>query len=68
MLAILSLVWGVVCFYYDRYATTDETIQDVVDLLKSSDIVQKGDVVVNTGTMPLMRKHRTNMLKITVIE
>jgi pyruvate kinase len=68
MLATLSLVWGVECFYYDRYATTDETIQDVVDLLISSDIVQKGDVVVNTGTMPLMRKHRTNMLKITVIE
>ena len=36
--------------------------------VKEGDIVQKGDVVVNTGTMPLMRKHRTNMLKITVID
>jgi pyruvate kinase len=68
MLATLSLVWGVECFYYDRYATTDDTIQDVIECLESSDIVQKGDVVVNTGTMPLSRKHRTNMLKITVIE
>ncbi len=68
MLATLSLVWGVECFYYDRYATTDDTIQDVVDLLKEKSILQKGDVVVNTGTMPLMRKHRTNMLKITVID
>jgi pyruvate kinase len=40
----------------------------VVDLLKAKSIVQKGDIVVNTGTMPLMRKHRTNMLKITVID
>ena len=26
MLATLSLVWGVECFYYDRFATTDDTI------------------------------------------
>jgi pyruvate kinase len=68
MIATLSLVWGVECFYYDRFATTDDTIQDVVDLLKAKSIVEKGDIVVNTGTMPLMRKHRTNMLKVTVIE
>jgi pyruvate kinase len=68
MLTTLSLVWGVECFFYDRFATTDDTIQDVVNLLKERSIVQEGDILVNTGTMPLMRKHRTNMLKVTEVE
>lgn len=68
MLATLNLVWGVRCFYYDRFTTTDETIQDVVRILKAAGKVKPGDVVVNTGSMPLHRRHRTNMLKVTVVE
>lgn len=68
MLATLNLVWGVRCYYYDRFTTTDETIQDVNDILKSAGKVNKGDVIINTGSMPLHRRHRTNMLKVTVIE
>jgi len=67
MRATLALVWGVECFYYDRFASTDDTIQDVVDMLQEKGILEVGDIVVNTGTMPLQRKHRTNMLKITVV-
>ncbi len=68
MLATLNLVWGVRCFYYDRFTTTDETINDVNDMLKAAGKVQPGDIVVNTGSMPLHRRHRTNMLKVTIIE
>ncbi len=68
MLATLNLVWGVRCYYYDRFTTTDETINDVNDMLKAAGRVQPGDVVVNTGSMPLHRRHRTNMLKVTIIE
>lgn len=68
MLATLNLVWGVRCFYYDRFTTTDETIQDVVDILKAAGRIQPGDIIVNTGSMPLHRRHRTNMLKVTVVE
>ncbi len=68
MLATLNLVWGVRCYYYDKFTTTDETIQDVTDILKNENIVVAGDVVVNTGSMPLHRRHRTNMLKVTVVE
>lgn len=68
MLATLNLVWGVRCYYYDRFTTTDETINDVNDMLKASGRVQPGDIVVNTGSMPLHRRHRTNMLKVTIIE
>ncbi len=68
MLATLNLVWGVRCYYYDRFTTTDETISDVVDILKNAEKVEAGEVIVNTGSMPLHRRHRTNMLKVTVVE
>lgn len=68
MLATLNLVWGVRTFYYDRFTTTDETIQDVTDILKGAGRLEKGDTIVNTGTMPLHRRLRTNMLKITIVE
>ncbi|MCB9038284.1 MAG: pyruvate kinase [Lewinellaceae bacterium] len=68
MLATLNLVWGVRCYYYDRFTTTDETIQDVTDILKREGRVQKGDIVINTASMPLHRRFRTNMLKVTVVE
>ncbi len=68
MLATLNLVWGVRCFYYDRFTTTDETILDVTEILKGAGRIKPGDVVVNTGSMPLHRRHRTNMMKVTVVE
>lgn len=68
MLATLNLVWGVRCYYYDRFTTTDDTISDVSEILKGAKKVEPGDVIVNTGSMPLHRRHRTNMVKITVVE
>ncbi|PHN04861.1 pyruvate kinase [Flavilitoribacter nigricans] len=68
MLATLNLVWGVRCYYYDRFTTTDDTISDVSEILKGAKKVEPGDVIVNTGSMPLHRRHRTNMMKITVVE
>jgi pyruvate kinase len=68
MLATLNLVWGVRCYYYDRFTTTDETIIDVNDILKRAGRIEKGDIVINTGSMPLHRRHRTNMMKVTEVE
>ena len=68
MLRTMNLVWGIRCFYYDKYTTTDDTIRDVQILLKGSGHLQTGDVVINTGSMPLKDHKKTNMLKISVIE
>lgn len=68
MLSTLNLAWGVKCFYYDKFTTTDETIHDVNDILKNNEIVDTDDVVVNIGSMPIKRRHRTNMFKVTVVE
>ncbi len=68
MLKTLNLVWGVKCFYYDKFTTTDGTISDVVDILKDSDWVKKGDMVVNLASMPIKKRYRTNMFKLTMVE
>jgi pyruvate kinase len=67
ILATLNLVWGVRCFYYGRFTTTDETHEDVIKILKENHRIIPGDVVVNTGSMPIQDRGRTNMMKITQV-
>jgi len=68
MLNTLSMVWGVETFFYKKMRTTDETIEDVKDLLKEQGLLRRGDIVVNTASMPLHWKGTTNMLKLSRIE
>lgn len=68
MLSTLNLVWGVRCYFYDKFTTTDGTIEDVCQILKDYGQLEEGDVVINTGSMPLHKRFRTNMLKITHVE
>ena len=68
MLGTLNLVRGVKCFYYDKYTSTDETIEDTIEILKAAGRITTGDVVINTGSMPVEKKLRTNMLKVTVVD
>ncbi len=67
-LSMLSIVWGVRCHYYDKFVSTDETIEDVVRILKQKQILKPGDLAVNIGSMPLYKRYRANMMKITVVE
>lgn len=68
MLSTLSLVWGVTPYLYTKFTTTDETFEDLNNILKDEGEISVGDIVVNTGSMPLHKRFRTNMLKITVVE
>ena len=68
MLNTLSLVWGVSCHLYSKFTTTDETIEDLNQILVDEGVVETGDIVINTGSMPLHKRFRTNMMKLTVIE
>ncbi len=68
LLNALSLVWGVRTFYYDKTESTDQTISDVNQMLKAENLVQEGDVVINTAAVPITKQGKTNMLKVTVIE
>ncbi len=65
---LLNLVWNVRVFYYDKMESTDQTVKDVLDILKSHDMVKVGDLVVHTASMPIMSKSRTNALKISRVD
>jgi pyruvate kinase len=64
----LSLVWGVRAYHYDKSSSTDETFLDIQNKLKEERFVVDGDIVINTASMPLKAKGKTNMLKIHIVE
>jgi pyruvate kinase len=67
LLNTLSLVWGVRGFYYNRYDSTDQTIQDIKEFLKSNGYVKVDELVINIASMPMHEKGRANMLKLSYI-
>jgi pyruvate kinase len=68
LLNAVSLLWGVRGFYYDNWESTDNTIIEVNDILKSKKLVKQGDILINTAAIPMEAKGKTNMLKITVVD
>lgn len=68
LLNTLSLLWGVRGFYYDKFESTDKTIRDVNQVLKSEKLVEPGNVVINTAAIPIEKKGKTNMIKVTIVE
>lgn len=65
ILSKLSLVWGVTGFYYDKFVSTDDTIEDVINLLCKYGHISKGDFVINLASMPIEAKGKINMLKLS---
>ncbi len=68
LLNLLSLVWGVEGFYYDKMVSTDHTIADIKYLLKKQQCVDTGDHIIHVASMPIANKGMTNMLKLSLIE
>ncbi|MBI4930598.1 MAG: pyruvate kinase [Bacteroidetes bacterium] len=68
LLTTLNLVWGVRGFYYNKYESTDKTMEDLKKYLKKEGLVKTDDLVINTASMPLIEKGRTNMLRLSHVE
>ncbi len=64
----LSLSWGVQAFFYNKEESVDEIITDQMNILKEKDLLKQGDVVVSTGSLPVLAHLPTNMIKISVVE
>ena len=64
----LSLSWGIQAFYYDREDNIDSVLSGQIDFLKERGLLHTGDVVINTGSIPVPEHLPTNMLKITRVE
>lgn len=68
LLPTLNLFWGISAYYYNSEVGTNETIDDVIAVLKKNNLVAKGDLTVNTATMPLTSMGKTNALKVSIVE
>lgn len=65
---MLSLVWGVKVFYYDKFVSTDDTIADIKYQLKRDGFLDKNDLIINIASMPIAEKGQSNMMKLSYIE
>jgi len=68
LISQLGLSWGVRAFYYAEEESLDDIIFDQINILKERGFLQKGDVVINTGSTPVEQHLPTNMVKITRVE
>jgi pyruvate kinase len=62
-----SLVWGVRAYHYESTVSTDDTFTDIENQLKQDGHVTTGDIIINTASMPLKSRGKTNMLKIHMV-
>lgn len=67
ILSQLSLLWGVRAFYYDKFVSTDETIDDINRMASETKYVEKGDFTINLAAMPITAKGMVNTLRISEI-
>ncbi len=68
ILTQLNLLWGVNAFYYDKFVSTDDTVEDINQIAKEKGFVQKGDMLINLAAMPVVDKGMVNTLRISEIE
>ncbi|SHI44453.1 pyruvate kinase [Flavobacterium terrae] len=68
ILTQLNLLWGVNAFYYDKFVSTDDTIDDINKIAQENKFVSKGDLLVNLAAMPVANKGMVNTLRISEIE
>jgi pyruvate kinase len=68
ILNMLSLIWGVKGFYYDKFVSTDHTISDIKYILKKHGYLEEGDMVINIASMPITEKGMTNMMRLSEVK
>ena len=67
ILSRLNLLWGVRAFYYDKYVSTDETVEDINHIAHEQGFVKKGDYLINLAAMPIKDKGMVNTLRVSQI-
>lgn len=67
ILSLMSLVWGVRAFYYDKMVSTDHTIADIKYILKKEGYLTEGQFVINIASMPISDQGMSNMLRLSKV-
>ncbi len=64
----LGLVWGVRPVKIDEIFDTDKSVKLMEDYLKNHGLVNIGERVILATGMPIAKRGRTNMIKVSTIE
>ncbi|WP_420316008.1 pyruvate kinase [Ekhidna sp.] len=64
----MCLVWGVKTFYFDTMDNIDSTLVQIEKKLVDGGHLKKGDIFINTASMPQHWHGHTNMMKVQVVE
>ncbi len=67
ILTQLNLLWGVKALFYDKFVSTDETVEDIRQIAVDTGIVDKGDMLINLVAMPLPEKGMVNTLRVSEV-
>ncbi|MGA0559761.1 pyruvate kinase [Larkinella sp. VNQ87] len=69
LMSTLALCWGVEVLPYEPNTanTVDETVTEIKDLLVKRGLLEKGDIFINTLSMPLTEKSHTNTVKLSIV-
>jgi len=67
ILTQLNLLWGVKAFYYEKFVSTDETIEDVNAIACKKGYLETGDMLISLAAMPIKDKGMVNTLRVTEI-
>ncbi|WP_025742162.1 pyruvate kinase [Aquimarina pacifica] len=67
ILAQLSLLWGVKALFYDKYVSTDETVEDINKIALDHKFVEQGDMLINLAAMPIVAKGMVNTLRVSQV-
>ncbi len=68
LLKTMNLVWGLRGFLYKGFESTDQSILDINESLHKMGYLKSGDLVINTASMPITDRSRTNAVKISEIK
>ena len=67
LLPMLSIVWGVKAYLSDEKKNVDDYVNHSIEYLKKKSLIAEGDVVIHVGSIPVLKRGKTNMMKVTYI-
>ncbi len=63
----LSIAWGVHAFYLPHEDHINEAVDHTIEFLKANTYIRDDDVVIHVGSIPMQKKGKTNMMKISYV-
>lgn len=64
----LSLVWGVRAYYFAEGDDVNAYLDYTEEFLLGKNLLKRGDLVVHVGSIPILEKGKTNMMKLTRVK